>query len=134
MNEKAKTTNNGLFLKLFKTLTARVLSSQKLLGYALEFLNLMKHCCSCFKHYLKVILSLRKPNISNVVSRASYREMHAQQPIRSGVILIICAIKPSCYIKMRTTYTKRNVSCRFDASMHAWIIKTFTMNEYMAKN
>ena len=22
-------------------------------GYALEFLNLIKHCCSCFKHYLK---------------------------------------------------------------------------------
>ena len=36
LNEKAKTTKNGSFLKLFKTLTARVLSSQKLLGYALS--------------------------------------------------------------------------------------------------
>ena len=32
LNEKPKTTNNGSFLKLFKTLTARVLSSPKLLG------------------------------------------------------------------------------------------------------
>ena len=32
MNEKAKTTNNGSFLKLFKTLTARVLSSLKIRG------------------------------------------------------------------------------------------------------
>ena len=28
LNEKAKTTNNGSFLKLFKTLTARVLKGQ----------------------------------------------------------------------------------------------------------
>ena len=32
LNEKAKTTNNGAFLKLFKTLTARVLSSLKIIG------------------------------------------------------------------------------------------------------
>ena len=31
LNEKAKTTNNGSFLKLFKTLTARVLTSLKIL-------------------------------------------------------------------------------------------------------
>ena len=43
MNEKAKVSNNGSFLKLFKTLTARVLSSLKIRGL---------YCCSCFKHYL----------------------------------------------------------------------------------
>ena len=32
MREKAKTTNNGSFLKLFKTLTARVLLSLKIIG------------------------------------------------------------------------------------------------------
>ena len=32
IDEKAKTTNNGSFLKLFKTLTARVLSSPKIHG------------------------------------------------------------------------------------------------------
>ena len=32
LNEKAKTSNNGSFLKLIKTLTARVLSSLKSLG------------------------------------------------------------------------------------------------------
>ena len=32
LNEKAKTTNNGSFLKLFKILTTRVLSSLKILG------------------------------------------------------------------------------------------------------
>ena len=26
---------------------------QKFPGYALKFLNLIKHCCSCFEHYLK---------------------------------------------------------------------------------
>ena len=33
------------FLKLFKTLAARVLSG---------FLNPIKHCCSCFKQYIKL--------------------------------------------------------------------------------
>ena len=45
--------NNGSILKLFKTLTACVLSSLKILGYAFEYLNLIKHCCLCFKHYMK---------------------------------------------------------------------------------
>ena len=40
-----KTSNNGAFLKLFKTLTARVLSSLKILGYAFQFFNLIKHWC-----------------------------------------------------------------------------------------
>ena len=31
LNEKAKTTNNGSFLKLFKTLTAHVFSSLKII-------------------------------------------------------------------------------------------------------
>ena len=52
MNEKAKTTDNGSFFKLFKTLTARVLSSLKSL-----YLNLIKHCCSCFKHYINDIVA-----------------------------------------------------------------------------
>ena len=55
MNEKAKTTNNGSFLKLFKTLTARDLSSPNIFGLRpriFKFLNLIKHCCSCFKHYV----------------------------------------------------------------------------------
>ena len=41
LNEKAKTTNNGSFLKLFKTLTARVLSSLKILGLLSRILNLI---------------------------------------------------------------------------------------------
>ena len=32
LNEKAKRTNNGSFLNMFKTLTAHVLSSLKILG------------------------------------------------------------------------------------------------------
>ena len=40
---KVKTTNNGSFLKLFKTLTARISSSfSKFSDYPLEFLNLIK--------------------------------------------------------------------------------------------
>ena len=38
LDEKAKATNNGSFLKLFKILTAHVLSS-------------LKHACSCFNPF-----------------------------------------------------------------------------------
>ena len=41
------------FLKLFKTLAARVLSGFKNTRLRLVFLNPIKHCCSCFKQYLK---------------------------------------------------------------------------------
>ena len=41
LNEKAKTTNNGAFLKLLKTLTARVLSSLKIL--AVRVLNITEN-------------------------------------------------------------------------------------------
>ena len=56
MNEKAKTTNSGSFLKLFKTLTARVLSLRlKILGLRPRIIKLnIKYCCSCFKHYLGI--------------------------------------------------------------------------------
>ena len=46
MNEKAKTTNNGSFLKLFKTLTAHVLSSLKILRLRPQIFKLDK------KHYI----------------------------------------------------------------------------------
>ena len=42
------------FLKLFKTLAARVLSGFKNTQLRLVFLNLIKHCCSCCKQYLKL--------------------------------------------------------------------------------
>ena len=48
--KKAKTTNNGSFLKLFKTLTARVLSSLKILRLRLEIFKLDKALPFVFKH------------------------------------------------------------------------------------
>ena len=53
MSEKAKTTNNGSFLKLFKnTHSTCFIMSKNYRATALEFLNLIKHC-SCFRHYFK---------------------------------------------------------------------------------
>ena len=44
---------NKFYLISIKTLFYQV---QKFSGYALEFLNLIKHCCSCFKHYINVLI------------------------------------------------------------------------------
>ena len=53
LNEKAKTTNNGLFLEAVQnTHSTCFIKSKNSPANALEFLNLIKHCCSCFKHYL----------------------------------------------------------------------------------
>ena len=66
LNEKAKTTNNGSFLELFKTLTARVLSSLKIIGlYAFEFLNLINTAVRVLNitsmHGLQLCVILEKP-------------------------------------------------------------------------
>ena len=60
MNEKAKTTNNGSFLKLFKTLTARVLSSLKILWLRPWIFKLDKTLLWVFQTLHKSIVSIQQ--------------------------------------------------------------------------
>ena len=46
-----------MLLKLFKNLATRVLSGLKPLGCVSWFYILIKHCCSCFKHYITSVLA-----------------------------------------------------------------------------
>ena len=67
--QKAKTINNGSFLKLFKTVTARVLSRIILSGYALEFLN-EKNETLLFV-FLTLLKEMKKDVTKHILSRAS---------------------------------------------------------------
>ena len=85
LNKKAKTTNNGSLLKLFKTLTARVLSSLKILG-----LRLIKHCCSCFKHYI-----IRCKEVTNL-----FLFLSDEGPKRQTILSVLAVHQPF-YISIR---------------------------------
>ena len=91
------------FLKLFKPLTARAcFTSLKFLGLRPRILNLIKNCCSCFKHYINngTDMSIVFCEFSLFLNIKYLHNIRIISTIKHGLILGLCPTLPQTFMKV----------------------------------
>ena len=91
-------------------ITDRFWSCSKHSGYALEFLNLIKHCCSSFKHYF---------------------QKSGLDCMRTSKLYTI-GFQSSCHLTLRAFlfFFGVHMKPQFEATFHEWVVHCVVLNTF----